>query len=122
MRGWYEPGSAGQLRESADYVVRDRALWQAGPAQVLAGTLRGGWPGPGALLTDPTETRPAVYVLAGVSYDAAEATWTTTAVQDRQLLPPPLTLPAGAIYNEDDLIAPTAWLSEAGSILVYETA
>ena len=114
VQGWYE--APGQLREVGDYLVRDRLRWQAVPAQALAGTLRGQLPGPGTLLTDPSEIRPAVYVLTTCQHRAASAEWEVTAVQDVLLTPPVARLPDNAIYN-DDL---TAWQDEDGRILVYE--
>lgn len=119
VQGWAEAGAPGQLREAGDYLVRDRLSWQAGPAQALTGTLRGQLPGgPGTLLTDPTEVRPALYLLPACQHRAASAEWDVTGVQNLLLVPPIVRLPDNAIYD-DDL---AAWQDEDGRILVYEDA
>lgn len=102
VRGWFEAATPGQLRHLGDYLVRDRILWQNRPAQVLTGVLRGQLSGPGALISDPSEARPGVYLLPGCTHDAAQATWQITAVQLVTLTPPEITLPDGALYSEDD--------------------
>jgi len=110
---------AGQLREAGDWLVYSRNLWQRTPAQVLSGNLRGLLPqGPGQLLTDPAEARPAVYLLTTATYEVAAARWQVAGAQNRLLVPPLQTLPADAIYHEDG----TAWQAESGEILVYEHA
>ena len=121
VQGWQEPAAPGQLRELGDYAVRDRVLHQRIPAQALTGTLRGNLPaGPGQLLFDAGELRPAVYLLTSATHRPAEADWAITAVQLCALQVPPYALPEGAIYNEDDALDPTVWQDEAGNILVYE--
>ena len=116
---WFEAANPSQLRELGDYVVRDRALLQRIPAQVLTGLLRGGpLLGPGLLLTDPNEARPAVYLLTSARHDANLAEWQFTAVQDALLLLPGEELPENAIYNEDE----SAWQAQDGFIEVYENA
>ena len=115
--GWYEPGAAGQLREVGDYLVRDRMLFSRAPAQALTGTLRGGPTGPGALVTDPFETRPGVYLLTSALHNAQAATWEIGAVSLLPLLPPVVVVAPNAIYNEDL----TAWLRESGPVITYET-
>ena len=117
VQGWREPGNP-MAREAGDYLVRDRLGWQAGPAQALTGTLRGQLPGPGTLLTDPTETRPAVYVLTSCQHRAASAEWDVTGVQNLLLQAPAAAFPDNAIYF-DNL---AAWQDEDEKILVYENA
>lgn len=119
-QGWFEAGTPGQVREMGDWFVVARNLFQRAPAQALTGKLRGLLNGPGALLTDPAESTPGVYLLPGCTHNAAKSTWDVDAVQLITLTPPVQTLPENAIYNED--AAETAWQSEAGSILVYENA
>lgn len=116
--GWFEADAPGQVRDVADYLVRDRALWQRSPAQVLLGTLRGNAISAGCLLTDPQESHPGVYLLTSATHDATEATWQVTAVQLLPIPAPPVTLPPFAIYYEDD----RAWLGEDGRVLTYEHA
>jgi hypothetical protein len=119
-QGWVVAGDpAAQLREVGDWLVYCRNLWQRTPAQALAGSLRGRLPqGPGQLLTDPAEARPATYLLVAATYELAAARWQVAGVQNRLLGPPVQTLPAGAIYHEDL----AAWQAESGEILVYEHA
>lgn len=116
--GWVEPTSPALPVEVGDYVVTARNLWQRRPAQVLSGELRGLAGGPGALLTDPGEARPAVYVLTSATYPVASAAWQVTGVQDLVLTPAGEAFPDHAIYNEDD----SAWLGESGTVLLYEDA
>ena len=117
VAGFIEPAAPGQFRDAGDYFIRDRAFLETKPAQVLTGSLHGAI-GPGSLLTDPAEVRPGVYGLTGCSLNTAEAVWQVTAVQINTLVPPVVTLPENAIYNEDL----TAWTAEDGRILVYENA
>ncbi|MDO7888292.1 hypothetical protein [Hymenobacter cheonanensis] len=116
--GWVEPASPTLPLEAGDYVVTARNLWQQRPAQVLTGTLRGLAGGPGALLTDPGEARPAVYVLTAATYPLASAAWQLTGVQDLLLGVAEPAFPDHAIYNEDD----SAWLTDSGTVLLYEDA
>ena len=113
---WYEPAQAGVLREAGDYLVRDRVRWQLAPAQGLYGVLRGPFTGAGALLTDPAEKQPGVYLLPACRHDAAAATWEITAVQLLNLTPPAVVL-RDAIANENS----SFWLTESGQSQVYET-
>ena len=115
VAGFIEPAAPGQFRDAGAYFIRDRALLEARPAQVLTGTLHGAI-GPGSLLTDPAETRRGTYALTGCTLDTAAAAWQVTAVQLHTLTPPVVTLPDNAIYNEDL----TAWAAQDGTILVYE--
>jgi hypothetical protein len=116
VQGWYEAASPGILLEAADHLVIYRNFWQRSPAQVLGGKLRGPLAGPGALLTDPNEARPGVYVLTAATHDGPLASWQLMAVQLRTLTPPPFTLPEHAIYHEDL----TAVAREDGTIMTYE--
>ena len=119
VQGWAEPAQPGQLREVGDYLVRDRTIWQAAPAQALTGPLLGTLPtGPGALLTDASELRPGVYAQTATSYDVEATLWQVGAVQLRGLALAAAAYPLGLIYNED--LSP--WLSEAGGYLTYEDA
>ena len=114
VQGWAE--TPGQLREAGDFLVRDHLSWQAAPAASLTGTLRGQLPGPGTLLTDPTEIRPAVYVLTSCQHRSASAEWDVTGVQNLLLQAPAAAFPDNAIYF-DNL---AAWQDEDEKILVYE--
>jgi hypothetical protein len=119
-QGWVVAGDpAAQVREAGDWLVYYRNLWQRTPAQTLGGSLRGMLPqGPGQLLTDPAEARPATYLLVAATYEVAAGRWQVAGVQQRLLVPPTQTLPSGAIYHEDL----SAWQAESAEILVYENA
>ncbi len=117
-QGWREAATPGQVREVGDYLVRDRNLLQRGPAQVLSGPLRGGLAGPGVLLTDPAEVRPAVYLLTSAAYSVNGAEWQVTAAQVRTLSVPDEALPEGIIYHEDG----SPVLHEDGAYMLYEHA
>jgi hypothetical protein len=117
-QGWREADSPTQVREVGDYLVRDRNLLQRGPAQVLSGVLRGGLDGPGVLLTDPAEVRPAVYLLTSATYLVNEAHWQLTAAQLRTLSVPQAALPKGVMLHEDD----SPMLYEDGAYMLYEHA
>jgi hypothetical protein len=118
VQGWYEAAQPGILLEAGDYLVIYRNFWQRNPAQMLTGGLLGQLDGPGALLTDPKEARPGVYVLTSATHDGPHATWQLTAVQLRTLAAPDAGLPAHAIYHEDL----TAFTREDGTIMTYEHA
>jgi hypothetical protein len=117
-QGWHEAAYPTIVREVGDYLVRDRNLWQRKPAQVLTGELRGGLTGPGVLLTDPREVRPAVYLLTGATYSVNDALWQITAAQMRTLPVPGPQVPVGAMQHEDDAY----FLHEDGAFMLYENA
>ena len=105
-------------RDAGDYFIRDRALLEARPAQVLTGSLRGPGLAPGTLLTDPAETRPGVYALSACTLDTATAIWQVTAVQLNSLTAPTAVQTDYAIAYDDG----TVWADEDGRILTYDFA
>ncbi|MBJ6145745.1 hypothetical protein [Hymenobacter sp. BT559] len=118
-QGWREAANpTAPPREVGDYVVRDRNLWQRQPAQVLTGELLGGLAGPGVLLTDGREVRPAVYLLTAATYRVNEAQWQIAGAQMRTLALPTAELPEGVMLHEDD----SPMLHEDGSYMIYENA
>lgn len=95
-----------------------RALWQRGPAQVIGGTLRG-YIGPGTLLTDPSESTPAVYAIVDYRRNPKQREVEFVAVQIRTLeapLPPDVDLPYPLLLAEDG----TPLLAEDSTYLVAE--
>lgn len=107
---WQESAGGLQLEIGAWFVAL-RGLLQRAPAQVLTGTLRG-YIGPAALITDPDEIRPGVYLLTDYSRDTKENEHSLTAVQLLNLDLPPS---AGGPALPDYLL-----LSESGQPLLSE--
>lgn len=116
VQKWYEGSAPGVQLLAGDFLAIYRNFWQRTPAQVLSGSLLGQFDGPGTLLTDPNEARPAVYVLTQATCNSNRASWQVSGTQLRTLTAPPLTLPPYAIYHEDL----TAFAREDGTIMTYE--
>jgi len=102
---------------AADFVARDRAVWQARPAQALSGQIDG-WLsyGPGTLISDP-EAGDRLFAQTSTELDLALMRWSVTAVELTNA-------PAAAIPDtHDHLLLETGglFLTEDGAHITLES-